>query len=127
MQRPAIRAGGDLLVGLGGLLEREVLGEGHDALEQRVKPLEAVEIQFRQLHRAYLAVRIKLESSVTGRKASSSAEPGRTAVLTLGWSRLVAFDGGWPDEAGPERRSKRAGRRNRRRPCAARRTSAGCA
>ena len=33
MQRPAIPAGGDLLVGLGRLLEREILGERHDALQ----------------------------------------------------------------------------------------------
>ena len=54
VQRTAIMARGDLPIGLRRLLEREVLGERHDALQQRVEPLEPLEIKLRQLGRADL-------------------------------------------------------------------------
>ena len=55
MQRAAIVARGDLAIGLGRLLERDVLGERHDALQERIESLEPLEIKLGQLGRAHLA------------------------------------------------------------------------
>ncbi len=49
VQRAAINPGGDLGVGLAGLLERQVFGQGHHGLEERVEALEPGEVELGQL------------------------------------------------------------------------------
>ena len=85
---PRILAGGDLGVGRGRLLERQLLGERDHALEQRVEPLEPAEVELRQLGGAHLARADQADSSVTVRNASSSSEPGR---LSEGSDRSPAW------------------------------------
>jgi hypothetical protein len=49
MQRAAIAAGANLLVGSGGLFERNVFHERDDAEQRRVVALQSFEIHGRQL------------------------------------------------------------------------------
>ena len=84
MKHAAILARRDLSIGLRRLLECNVFRERHHALEQRIEPLEPLEIKLGQLHRAHLPASHDAESSTTERNASSSADPGRrtTGVST---------------------------------------------
>ena len=88
VQRPAILARGDLGVGLRGLLERQILGERDDALQQRVEPLEPAEIELRQLGRAELA------GADQGRKLGDRQE--RQSLVRVGPPKCGRCRSAWP-------------------------------
>ena len=83
MERTAIMAGGDLVVGLLGLCERVIVGEGDDAAECGVEALEAVEIDGGEALGGELAGAIQRVSWVTGAKAMSSSFLG-SGVAAVG-------------------------------------------
>ena len=55
VERAAITAGLDLVIGFGGLRDRQILGERHDAVEDRVVSLQPLQIHRRQFRRRHNA------------------------------------------------------------------------
>ncbi len=83
VERTTVVSGGNLLVGLAGLREREFAGESDDAVELGIEALQAVEINIGEASEVSLRCSIHRERRVTGEKAMAASEEGSGPGSTL--------------------------------------------